>query len=51
MGVRMCAFLKQLDLWMTFDLWSGCFEKILSNLVGLSPYPYANFQLDISKHG
>ena len=31
------TFLKQLDLWMTFDLWSGHFENILSNIVGPSP--------------
>ena len=33
------AFLKQLDLWMTFDLWWGRFENMLLNLVGPSPTP------------
>ena len=37
------AFLKQLHLWMTFDLWSGHFEKILSNLVGPSLIPMPSF--------
>ena len=31
------AFLWQLDLWMTFDLWLGRFENMLSNYVGPSP--------------
>ena len=44
------TFLKQLDLWMTFDLWSGRFENMLSNLVGPSPYPLAKFQLHTCKH-
>ena len=35
---------------MTFDLWSVGFENMLSNLVGPSPTPYANFQVDTSKH-
>ena len=37
------AFLKQLDLWMTFDLWRGRFENMLSNLVGLSSTPMPSF--------
>ena len=31
------TFLRQIDLWMTFDLWSGRFEKLTTNLGG--PYP------------
>ena len=41
------AFLKQLDLWMTFDLWLGCFENMLSNS---DPYTHIMFHLDTSKH-
>ena len=37
------AFLKQLDLCMTFDLWSGRFKNMLSNLVGLSPTTMPSF--------
>ena len=37
------AFLRQRDLWMTFELWWGCFKKSLSNLVGPSLYPMQNF--------
>ena len=35
------AFLKQLDLWMTFDVLSGRFGNMLSNLVGPSPTPHS----------
>ena len=40
------ALLKQLYLKMTFDLWSGHFRNMLSNLVGPS-YPRAKFALAI----
>ena len=29
------AFLKQLDLWMTFDLWRGRFDNMLAILAAL----------------
>ena len=47
------AFLGQLDLWMTFVLWLGRFENMLSSLMGQSPtaLPHAKFQLDNLKHG
>ena len=44
------TFLKQLDHWMTLDLWWGRFKNMLSNLVGPSPTPMPNIQLDTSKH-
>ena len=39
------AFLKQIDLWMTFDPRSGRFENKPTNLVGLSPTPMPTFSL------
>ena len=33
------AFLRQIDPWMTFDLWWGRFESMPTNLVGPSPTP------------
>ena len=44
------AFLKQFDLWMTFDLWWGRFEKYALKPRGPVPYLHAKFQLDSSKH-
>ena len=37
------AFLKQLDLWMTFDFWWGRFENIPTYLGGPSPTPMPSF--------
>ena len=37
------AFLRQIDLWMTFDLWSGRFEKLTTNLGGPCPTPMPSF--------
>ena len=34
------AFLRQVDLWMTFDLWSGRFEKLTTNLGARALPPY-----------
>ena len=31
------AFLMQFDLWVTFDLWLGCFKKLTMNLKGPCP--------------
>ena len=36
------AFLKQLDLWMTFNLWWGHFKNMFL-ILGHVPYPLANF--------
>ena len=38
--VTRMTFLKQFDLWMTFDLWSGHFEKLTTNLRVHSLPPY-----------
>ena len=37
--------LRQLDLWMTFDLRWGRFEKLLLNLGGLAPTTLPSFSL------
>ena len=37
------AFVRQLDLWMSFDLWWDRFETMLSNLEGLPPIPMPSF--------
>ena len=37
------AFLRQNDLWMTFDLWWGHFEKLLLNLMGPHPTTLPSF--------
>ena len=37
------VFIKQLDIWMTIELWWGRFEIMLSNLVGPSPTPVPSF--------
>ena len=37
------VFLRQLDLWMTFDLWWGHFQNMLLSLRGLFPIPMPNF--------
>ena len=37
------AFLKQLDLWMTFNLWWGHFKNTFLSLKGLSPIPLPIF--------
>ena len=42
------AFLRQIDLWMTFDLWSGRFEKLTHKPQGPIPYHPTKFQLDAS---
>ena len=39
------AFLRQIDLWMTFDPRSGRFENMPTNLVGPSPTPMQSFSL------
>ena len=43
------SFLKHFDLWMTFDLWLGHFEKFTTNL-GLFPTTPTKFHLDALKH-
>ena len=37
------AFLRQFDLWMTFDLWYSPFKNMLSNLMGPSSTPKPTF--------
>ena len=37
------TFLKQLELWVTFDHWWGRFENMLSKFLSLSPTPMTSF--------
>ena len=37
------AFLMQIDLWMTFELWSGRFKKFTMNLGGPCPATLPSF--------
>ena len=37
------AFLKQFDLWLTFDIWWGRFENVLLSLEGPNPTPMPSF--------
>ena len=45
------AFLRQIDLWMTFELWWNHFENMISiKPWELALYPHAKFQLRTLKH-